>query len=287
MSHHPTKIDPIKYSKVINLLRDFFRSKNFIEVPTWCNLSILAACEDPETIATFNYAGELWPLPQTGQMHLEEALLDNPHLDGVYCIGASFRNEPNPKPGRHDLIFPLFDFEFKGDLDALIKMQHELFAYLGFRAPTNVDTHGERFPILEYDEIKKLYNTKEVDHEHEARLEQDFGPVVSIKYFPNYTSPFWNMKQSPDRTFAFKTDLIVGGMETVGSAERSIYPDEMRDEFHTISDGGYANLLYRDFTKERVEKELDDYLSKTFIQRSGAGIGITRLIKAMEKYNLL
>ncbi len=42
-----------------------------IENMTQSRLSILAACEDPTTISTYNYAGEVWPLPQTGQMWLE------------------------------------------------------------------------------------------------------------------------------------------------------------------------------------------------------------------------
>ena len=70
-------------------------------------------------------------------------------------------------------------------------------------------------------------------------------------------------------------------METIGSAERSTDKDQMRDTFHTISDGGYAQLLYRKFGKERVEKELEEFLSFDFFPRSGGGIGITRLISAL------
>jgi hypothetical protein len=52
--------------------------------------------------------------------------------------------------------------------------------------------------------------------------------------------------------------------------------------FHTISDGMYANLLYSQFGKERVEKELDDFLSHDFFPRVGGGIGLTRLINAID-----
>ena len=58
-------IDPRKYSDAVDLLRSFFLSKNFLEVHTQNRLSILAACEDPETVATYNYGGNIWPLPQT------------------------------------------------------------------------------------------------------------------------------------------------------------------------------------------------------------------------------
>ena len=64
-------IDPQKYTDTVDLLRSFFLSKNFLEVHTQNRLSILAACEDPETVATYEYNGQVWPLPQTGQMWLE------------------------------------------------------------------------------------------------------------------------------------------------------------------------------------------------------------------------
>ena len=74
----------------------------------------------------------------------------------------------------------------------------------------------------------------------------------------------------------------MGGMETIGSAERSSNTAEMHNQFHTISDGGYAKLLYDKFGYDRVEKELDEFLSYKFFPRFGGGIGITRLISALE-----
>jgi len=56
--------------------------------------------------------------------------------------------------------------------------------------------------------------------------------------------------------------------------------------FHTISDGMYAELLYGQFGKERVEKELNEFLSYDFIPRVGGGIGITRLLRAVEEYKV-
>ena len=40
-----------------------------------------------------------------------------------------------------------------------------------------------------------------------------------------------------------KCDVIMGGMETIGS-ERADDVDEMREQFHTISDGGYMLGCY-------------------------------------------
>ena len=53
--------------------------------------------------------------------------------------------------------------------------------------------------------------------------------------------------------------------------------------FNTISDGMYADLLFKLFGKESVEKELDEFLSFDFFPRFGGGIGITRLISALNK----
>ena len=100
-----------------------------------------------------------------------------------------------------------------------------------------------------------------------------------------YTNLFWNMKQNGDGTAA-KIDVIIAGQETIGSAERSSDTVEMREMFHTISDGMYADLLYKLFGRERVDKELDDFLSLNFVPRVGGGIGVTRILHAMNEYQV-
>ena len=111
------------YNELVQKMRTFFQSKGFKEVPTQSRLSILAACENPHSITTFEYKGEVWPLPQTGQMWLEYELLKNPEWEGVYCISTSYRQEKNPIPGRHELIFPMFEFESKGTMKDLLKLE--------------------------------------------------------------------------------------------------------------------------------------------------------------------
>ena len=71
-------ISPQKFTDTVGLLRSFFLEKGFLEVHTQNRLSILAACEDPFNVATYQYAGNTWPLPQTGQMWLEHELLTKP-----------------------------------------------------------------------------------------------------------------------------------------------------------------------------------------------------------------
>ena len=273
-------INSVEFTKCVDKMRSFFQSKKFIEVHPQSRLSILAACEDPTTISTFNYCGKDWPLPQTGQMWLEHELLSNPEVPGYFCVSTSYRNEPNPVKGRHDKIFPMFEFEMKGHIEDLHKLECELLEYMGFG-------YKENFPGGDYEVVAINYNTKELEHEHEEQLNKDYGPIYFLKNFPNYTSPFWNMKQSEDGMHAKKIDVIMHGMETIGSAERSTDPDEMRKQFYTISNGEYANILFSNFTKERVEKELEDFLRYNFIPRCGGGIGVTRMIRALKMSNLL
>ena len=268
-----TLISPQDFTSTVTQLRTFFSDRGFLEVHTQNRLSILAACEDPTTVTTFEYSGEIWPLPQTGQMWLEYELLTKPELKGVYCVSTSYRQEQNPVKGRHELIFPMFEFESPGTFDDLIDMEHQLCEFLGF-LPTD-------YPILPYLEWAEKYNAKELDHQHESSMKDEHpSGVAFITRFPYYTSPFWNMKKEGE--LANKCDVIMGGMETIGSAERSADTREMHDQFHTISEGGYAKLLYDKFGYDRVEKELDEFLSYDFFPRYGGGIGVNRLMSALE-----
>lgn len=280
-------IDSVDFNKVVCKLRTFFLQEGYTEVHTQSRLSILAACEDPSTISTYNYAGQVWPLPQTGQMWLEHELLSNPEAKGFFCVSTSYRNEPNPVPGRHDKVFPMFEFELKGTMEDMMQLQIKLLNYLGF----NKYYADGVYPSGDYVDVAKNYGVKDLEHEHEAKLYDDYGPVYFLKNFPNYSSPFWNMKQDLNSNVeggsAKKVDIIINGIETIGSAQRSSDPHQMREQFHTISDGGYANILYSNFTKERVEKELNNFLSFNFFERSGGGIGITRLIRVMKECDLL
>ncbi len=274
-------IVPRKFDAAVSAMRSFFKNKGFIEVHTQNALSILAACEDPETVSKYDYQNKVWPLPQTGQMWLEHVLLDNPDIEGCFTVSTSYRNEPNPVPGRHDMIFPMFEFESKGNMDDLVKMEKELLEHIGFETLNN----DVNYPEGDYVDLMKKYNVPELEHEHEAQLNEDYGPVFFLKNFPYHTSPFWNMKKDGD--ISSKVDVILHGVETIGSAERSCDKEEMRKQFLTISDGGYASLLYDQFSKERVDEEMEQFLDRDFFPRYGGGIGVTRMIRAMELSNII
>ena len=260
------------YNELVQKMRQFFLEKNFIEVPTQSRLSILAACENPHSVKTFEYNGEIWPLPQTGQMWLEYELLKNPEWEGVFCISTSYREEKNPIPGRHEMIFPMFEFESKGGMKELLKLESELLEYLGFDSLVEVN----------YEDVCEEYGGVPIlENEHEQRMWEEKGSVISLQNFPKRTNPFWNMKHNNGEIFN-KVDVILYGQETIGSAERSSDVEKMKEMFYTIENGGYSAKLFEVFGKERVEKELEEFLSLNFFERFGGGIGLTRMARAYE-----
>ena len=260
------------YNELVQKMREFFLKRNFKEVPTQRRLSIQAACENPHSVKTFEYGGLIWPLPQTGQMWLEHELLKNPEWDGVFCISTSYREEKNPIEGRHEMIFPMFEFEAKGTMRELHQLEVRLLEHLGFETPA----------ICNYDDVCEEYGGVEIlENEHEQRMWEEKGPVVSLQNFPLRTNPFWNMKHGGNNIYN-KIDVILYGQETIGSAERSCNVEEMRNNFYTIENGGYCAKLFELFGKERVEKELDEFLSLNFFPRFGGGIGMTRMARAYE-----
>ena len=151
-------------------------------------------------------------------------------------------------------------------------MEYELCEYLGFEKPYE----------MTYADWQSHYGVEgELEAEHELKMEADFTTAM-ITEFPEFTSPFWNMSRNGDGT-SRKIDVILGGMETIGSAERSTDVDQMRETFHTITEGAYSSLLFDLFSKDRVQGELEEFLQHDFFPRVGGGIGMTRMIAALDK----
>lgn len=278
-------IEPQDFNEIISKLRGFFIKKGYVETFPQPRQSILAACEDPSTIKTYEFDGNVWPLPQTSQMHLETELMSN-DIDGLYCLTASYRDEPNPIKGRHLKSFTMWEFEHKGDFNDLIKLLNELCVHLGFYKNVN------DIPTFTYNELCEHYNTTELTPKHEELIWEEYGDVVGITHFSEKTSPFFNMsyngldKKTGEKIYN-KVDFIICGQETFGCAERSNDISQMRDSFNSISDGEFSGLLFKLFGKKRVENELEEFLSLPMINRYGGGMGIFRLFRAMKIKGLL
>ena len=166
-------ISPYDFTEVTRQLRSFFDERGFQEVHTQNRLSILAACEDPTTVATYEYSGQIWPLPQTGQMWLEHELLTRPELEGCYCLSTSYRQEQNPQEGRHELIFPMFEFESVGNFDDLLQMENDLCKFFGFKTDRNLAPYNDlEFPGGMYQSVLAKYTGDELDAGHEEKMYQ-------------------------------------------------------------------------------------------------------------------
>lgn len=277
-------IDPIKpeeFDWASRMVDGFFREKGLTEGVAQHRLSILSACENHLSIALHAFAGYTWPLHQTNQMELELMLLQNQQSKGYFCDTTSYREEPEPKAGRHNLIFPMKEYELPGDFDVLKGFNEELVNYLGF-------VNGA-VPVVDYQEYAMKCGVTELADEHEALLCKEHGPAVMLVNFPMHTSPFWNMRLegANGAKVAKKIDVIICGQETIGSAERSCDVMQMRKSFYAVSNGHYARTLFGRFSQPRVLQELESFLSLPFFARCGGGIGITRLIRGARQMGLI
>ena len=190
------------------------------------------------------------------------------------------------KPNKRQIISrPFFEasqpslYEFKG---SPFFISGRMLPYLRRLQKRNIKT------VTELDEFIEKVNlpstlvrtlTEELEDKHEQRMYKEYGNAVTLIKFPEETHPFWNMKINDDGTYN-KADVIMGGMETIGSAEREIHTVKMMSRFKALSDGKYAGKLHSLFGIPRVQKEMDKYLSFDFFPRFGGGIGLTRLARA-------
>ena len=78
---------------------------------------------------------------------------------------------------------------------------------------------------------EEINESSEKLNEHEDEI--GWGMIT---HFPEFTSPFWNMSRYSDELTSKKIDVILNGMETIGSAERSTDKEQMAHTFHTISE---------------------------------------------------
>lgn len=264
--------DIFAYNEIAHELRSFFQEKlHYLEIPTHTKLSILS-CKNPSTATTFQHGHTLYPLPQSSQIQLEKALLTNPQLKGVFSLGTSYRHDPHPLPGRHDKLFPLFEFVGRGQLQDLRKIYSELLNFLGLPTPHHVS----------YADRCQRYGKERLTPANEADIQRDLGNAVSLEYFTANADPFWTIKQQDYQSYN-KLHLILHGMHTFSGAEHSCDAQAMRIRFKQFMKGEYAQQLMKQFGAERVEHELEDYLSLRLTPRFSGSTGLSRLARALNR----
>jgi aspartyl/asparaginyl-tRNA synthetase len=165
-----------------------------------------------------------------------------------------------------------------GGIKELIELETEFVEYLGFGDSSD-------YVYKNYEEMAAKYDVSILEAEDELKIYDEYGPIFFLENFPERTNPFWNMKRNG--ATSNKVDVLMHGIETIGSAERSTDAEEQRNSFYTIEDGKYAEKLFELFGKNRVEDELEDFLSHDFFPRSGGGLGVPRMIRAFELSGLI
>ena len=114
-------------------------------------------------------------------------------------------------------ILGMFDM-FAGGVEELKQLEIELCEYLGLKLDL-----GSIRTYQEWSDVYSVEKGGELQHDHEEWIGRGM-----ITDFPEWTSPFWNMSRNDDGT-SRKIDVILGGKETIGSAERSTDKEQMRD----------------------------------------------------------
>ncbi|MFT7434207.1 MAG: aspartyl/asparaginyl-tRNA synthetase [Alphaproteobacteria bacterium] len=252
-------------------MREFFTARGFIEVHPQSRQSFLAIADDISTIATYNYGNESYLLPQSAHMWLEFELLKNPELPGVFCCSTSYRQHKNPVAGRHENIFPIFDFETAGGIESMAQLQKDILTHFGFSL--------EDLKSAAYDKITLDFGVKKIDATTESRIGNELSSIMVIKDKPNSLNPSWSHKRVGEHVKT--SDVILYGMETIGASERGTNAEYMRERFYAIDGGNVAKTLFDTFGQGRVERELGEFLSLDLFPRSTGSIGLTRMIRAL------
>lgn len=244
--------------------------------------SILAACENPHSILPFTYrsTNDVYAMPQTNQMWLEFYLLENRVNDVCHTVTYSFRDEidldKRLQSRTVNKSFVMFEFEKRGNFNDLITTITDLVNSIGFTSIYEVS----------YEDVCAEFNVSIIDDRIEKELNKTYNAdVVLLKYFPERTNPFWNMKQDEKTKLYQKVDVIINGEECGGGAERSCDALNQLSKFYSIEDGKYAQRLFSEFGRDNTLAELTKYLKLQFFPRVGMGWGISRLVKAYNNHN--
>ena len=270
-------INSLDFTDITKKLRRFFDKKGWVEVYTQNTLHLLSVHEDTNILSNFNYDGMIWPLPQTAKITLDYELLKHSDWKGVFCLSTCFKNSSDQLDTSDNKIVPMYEFIMRGNMEDLIHIEAELLHYLGL---------GEidQFVYKKYSTLLEKYDINELNNK---LIYDDIGSVVFLKEYPNDNSTFWNTKLATNKLTLKNINVIINGIKVIHSAEMSVNKEDMREQFNKMNNKNYTNILFSNYGKERVEKEVEDYLKLDFFTRAGGYIDITKFINIMKLNNLL
>lgn len=294
LRHSLVQLNIKEFYHVVSKLGDFFKAREFTKAGSKNLHNVLVAFEDTNVMLEFYNAGDERNLAPTGnideigQMWLENELLKHPEAKGYYHITTAVRTQDQDEDVNNN-IFPLFEFEMRGGVDALIELEKALLTHLGY------DT--TKFNQSTYADMAANYNVDTLDNDNKKTMASDISSTIFLTDFPDRTDPFWNMKRhdTPNQDMTKQVNVIMNGKDTFVSAQRDTDPVVMRERFNTMSQGNYkekiferfGNGLHGLFGQESIEKDIDDFFNLNMIERSGGSIDIMRLISSMKVEGLM
>lgn len=270
--------------------RKYFDAEGFTEVLVPHLTKATGACENVDTLFAVDFFGEQAYLTQTGQLYLESLV---PALGKVYCIGPSFRAEPEAD-ARHLCEFPLLEIEFPGDLNQLMKyIEGTIVSMVGEtlanRRPelellgvdvARLEGLSAPFKKVRYSDAVKIVGLEfgaDLKAAHEAFLAHYFGDKpLFITHYPRAIK-FFNMRtNSADAALVNSTDLILPfGGEAVGSAEREWEYTVLHEKLSTSS--MLKQLEKRGGSIRDFEWYLEHMREHGSVPHAGCGIGLNRV----------
>ena len=274
--------------------RDYFIKEGFIEVNAPHITKATGACENINTLFGLDYFGSQGYLSQTQQLYLEAMI---PRLKKVWCIGPSFRAEPEAD-NRHLTEFPLLEIEFEGNFEQLLthiestitSMIEEVLKEDKLLKEIGVDSEKLKkikmpFKRMTYDQA--IETLKKMGFEinwgddfksvHEKALAEtlDYQPIF-LTHFPKKIK-FFNMRENDYRPeIVNSTDLILPGSgEAVGAAEREHRHYKLKERLE--SSKMLEQLKVRGGSIEDFAWYLDCVKNNGIKLHSGCGIGLNRV----------
>jgi asparaginyl-tRNA synthetase len=269
--------------------RDYFIREGFIEVNAPHITKATGACENIDTLFGLDYFGSQGYLSQTQQLYLEAMI---PRLKKVWCVGPSFRAEPE-SDNRHLTEFPLLEIEFEGNFNELLmhientlcSMIREVLKEEQMLKEIGVDTERLKavkspFNRVTYDEAVKKVGIEwgsDLRSKHEKMLTEFYGnQPLFITHFPKPIK-FFNMRENDERQeIVNSTDLILPESgEAVGAAEREYRHDKLKERLENSK--MLQQLKARGGGIKDFQWYLDCIKSNEIKLHSGCGIGLNRV----------
>ncbi|MFC2143517.1 amino acid--tRNA ligase-related protein [Candidatus Aenigmatarchaeota archaeon] len=281
-------------SEILKATRNYFDSFGFKEVIVPHITKATGSCENIETLFHVDYFGQKSYLVQTGQLYLESLI---PKLGKVFCIGPSFRAEPDID-GRHLTEFTLVELEFPGNFEEVLVHTENIIYSIIQRVlhykKTELETSGVDtdflgkiklpFKRLSYTDaietLKQIGITIEwgddLKSTHEKKLVEHFGNnPLFITHFPEKIK-FFNMKRNDSNPEVVNSaDLILPHSgEAVGAAEREHKHDKIYERL--VNSTMFKLLQSKGGDIEDFQWYLE-HTKKNGIPHAGCGIGLNRV----------